>query len=378
MDESHVGVLLIADDREDAGRIEALLHQSTQVPVSIERAYSMHEGHAALTDREFDLVLFDLTVPDCRGRDSLRATQAVAGDAVVAVLADSPSERIENAVVREGAQDLVAKDRMRARSMRMLVDLTAEHVQRRQAEEELAEKSEQLQLAEEVQQRLYPATAPDLAGFDIGGSVYPANHVCGDYFDFFDFGRRRLGIALGDVCGHGLGAALPMIEIRSYLRALAGRVVDPGELLAGMNELLVASPTPRFVTLMVAALDETSRILTYGAAGHQGYLINDRGETDILESTGMPLGCISRTPFPNAPPRRLRSGDIVLLPTDGVQETLSPDQDLFGTERMLDVVRDSRSRSAGEIIAELHAAARRFAQHDQQLDDIAAVVVRAE
>ena len=191
MDESHVRVLLITDKRDDAKSIEAVIEQSSEIPLHVERAESMNDGHARLTDRDFDLVLFDLTVPDCHGRHSLRVTRAAAGDALVAVIADNPSEELAEDFVREGAQDLVAKDRPRARSMRTLIDLTAEHAQRRIAEEELAHKSQQLQLAEELQQRLYPAAAPELSGFDIDGRVYPAERVCGDYFDFFALGDDR-------------------------------------------------------------------------------------------------------------------------------------------------------------------------------------------
>ena len=167
-----------------------------------------------------------------------------------------------------------------------------------------------------------------------------------------------------------------MIEVRSYLRALVGRVVDPAEILAAMNDLLVHSPTPRFVTLMVGSLDEQSRVLRYASAGHQGYIMDKRGEIDLLSSTGLPLGCVRDVEYSNGMERMMHPGDVVLLPTDGIQETLSPHHDLFGTKRMLDVVHKNRSLPAADIIAALHAAALRFAQGAEQQDDIAAVVVK--
>ncbi len=130
------------------------------------------------------------------------------------------------------------------------------------------------------------------------------------------------------------------------------------------------------MTLLLCRLDTQSRSLTYAAAGHQGYLICADGAVQVLESTSIPLGFESHTTVPCGETIAFAPGDVLVLLTDGIEEAESPDQELFGVERALDVVRERRDLPAAEIVKSLLSAAHDFTQDEPQVDDITAVVVK--
>jgi PAS domain S-box-containing protein len=233
-----------------------------------------------------------------------------------------------------------------------------------------------IQAARIVQQALFPSDAPCLPGFDIAGAVRTAEHASGDFFDYISLGQNSLGVLVADVCGHGLGPALLAAQTQAYLRALAESHTDPGELLTQANRLFAKTDSERFVTMFLCRLDQETRSLVYAGAGHRGYLFHANGEVKVLKSPGLPLGVVDQFTMPSAPPLVLEVGDIILLPTDGIEEAFSPAHGLFGRDRMFEVVRNNREKSAAEIVETLLAAACRFGDGEPQMDDITAVVVK--
>ena len=130
------------------------------------------------------------------------------------------------------------------------------------------EREVEMRLARVVQQKLYPVRAPEIEGFDLAGAAFPADHTCGDYYDFVPFPDGRVGIAVGDVSGHGFGPALLMAETRAYLRSLSRTSSDLGQILRRLNRFLCQdTEDERFVTLMVTLLDPArgARVLERGA-----------------------------------------------------------------------------------------------------------------
>ncbi|MCY2994928.1 MAG: SpoIIE family protein phosphatase [Planctomycetota bacterium] len=241
---------------------------------------------------------------------------------------------------------------------------------------QLAAAHEQLRVARTIQQKFFPTVAPDLPGFEIGGASYPAEATGGDYFDYFPLSDGRVGVVLADVSGHGLGPALIMSQTRAYLRALLTRGLNVSELVTRLSDFLIEDGAEDyFVTLFLAQIDPRDQSLVYASAGHQCYLLGSADEVELLESTGMVLGAVPQS-VPQAEPRRLQPGQVVLFLTDGVQETAGPDEDYFGMERALAIVRANRDKSAREIVEELYLAARRFAQGRSQEDDITVVIVK--
>jgi PAS domain S-box-containing protein len=249
--------------------------------------------------------------------------------------------------------------------------------ERKRAERELRENQEQFRVAREIQQRLFPKSAPACPGFDIGGATFPAEATGGDYFDYLPMLQDRLGMVVGDVTGHGVGPALLMAETRAYLRVLAGRREDPGEILTRANAILAEDVgSERFVTLFLGRLDPKTRRFLYASAGHPaGYILGPQGAIKhILRRTGIPLGMKIDTQYIAAPEVSLAPGDLLLMLTDGIEETSAADGSLFGLERILQVIREQQARPAREIVQGLYEAVRAFAGHSPQLDDITLIV----
>jgi sigma-B regulation protein RsbU (phosphoserine phosphatase) len=262
---------------------------------------------------------------------------------------------------------------------RRFVGFIRDITERKRTERELRENHEQFQVAREIQQRLFPKSAPACPGFDISGSTFPAEATGGDYFDYLPMVHERLGVVVGDVTGHGVGPALLMAETRAYLRVLAGRREDVGEILTRANGILAEDVgSERFITLFLGRIDPQSRKFMYASAGHPaGYLLDAQGHVKkTLKRTGIPLGMKPDTQFTAAPEISLSSGDLILLLTDGIEETSAPDGSLFGLERILDTVRANREQPARQIVQTLYETVRAFANQAPQLDDITAIVIK--
>ena len=263
-------------------------------------------------------------------------------------------------------------------------DITAH----KRAEEELARAEAEFRIARCIQQKLFPTTTPRIAGMDIGsatfgfdisGASYPAEAIGGDYYDYLSLRDGCLGIAIGDVSGHGIGPALLMAEVRAYLRAFAHMNPEPGAVLRLVNGAILPDiEGDRFITMLLARLNPHSRCFSYASAGHStGYIFNTDGEVkQSLPSTSIPLGIMLECDFLATAPIHLDAGDLVLLLTDGIVEARAPDGSIFGTQRTLDLVRVYRDLPAREIVNNLYFAVRAFAQDQPQYDDITATVIK--
>ncbi len=264
---------------------------------------------------------------------------------------------------------------------KLFVGFIRDITERKRAERELRENQEQFRVAREIQQRLFPKAAPHVPSLDIAGASYPAEATGGDYFDYLPMLNGRLGIVVGDVTGHGIGPALLMAETRAYLRILAGRRENVGEILTRTNGVLAEDVgAERFVTLFMARLDPQARTLVYASAGHPaGYILNEAGEVkQTLPRTGVPLGIKPDTEYAESPEIPLAAGDLVLLLTDGIEESMSPDNSLFGIERVLEVVRANRAKPARDIVTTLYQTVRQFAKNTPQLDDVTTIIAKVQ
>ena len=247
-------------------------------------------------------------------------------------------------------------------------DLTLE----KQAEANRAE----LLAARAVQRSLLPSNGPCLPGFDIAGGLYPADNVSGDFFDFFSFPEKSVGILVADVSGHGLGPGLLMAQTQAHLRSIAEQCCDPGEILSRANRFFGRINSGHFVTTFLGRLDVAARSFVYAGAGHQGYLLSANGKVHVLKSTSTPLGVEEHWTLRPSPAVALEAGDIILLPTDGIEEAVDPNKNYFGRDRMFEVIRENAEKSAVRIIESLYSAARDFAGGQRQADDMTAVIVK--
>ena len=252
----------------------------------------------------------------------------------------------------------------------VLKDITE---QRKQREQEFY-----LQLASEVQQHLYRG-ADSAAGCDMAGITCPAHLTGGDYFDTISHPDGRVTVAIGDVSGHGVGAALVMAATRAYVRAFTRSEADAGSLLRNLNGVLTADLNGgRFVTLMLIQVDPRTRSIEYAGAGHlPSYLLRGAGGVElVMGSTGPPLGLLAEAEYATCGPIAYEDGDTIVLFTDGVTEAVNADGQEFGAERALETVRLRLRSSARELVEGLAGAVRTFCGEERQRDDITALVCK--
>lgn len=255
----------------------------------------------------------------------------------------------------------------------------AQFLGRRRAEQTVRERNHEFSLARRIQQGLQPKSMPVFPGFTFAAVSQSCQETGGDYYDFLSFVDSGVGIAIGDACGHGIGAALIMTETRALMHALVLDHTDPGTILALTNRCLVEDLAPEhFVTMFLARLDPGTRTLVYSNAGHPpGYVLDQLGKVrSILHSTGPPMGIEASMRFPTAPAITLLPGDILLLFTDGVTETCSPTESFFEIQRVLKVVRARRHEEPCEILGALYRAVGDFSGNQSPLDDVSAIIIK--
>jgi sigma-B regulation protein RsbU (phosphoserine phosphatase) len=238
-----------------------------------------------------------------------------------------------------------------------------------------------LESARRVQQNLFPRRLPRAPGWDIAGHCQPAESVGGDYYDLFEVAPGRLGVALGDVSGKGLGPAVVMAQLHGLARGLMP--ADPaslGPFAADLNERLAQSlPDSWFVTLFLAVVDLASGRLDYVNAGHPPALLQDPDcpTPAYLTTGGTALGAFPGECY-EVGQAMLRPGSLLAVFSDGLTEARNPDGEMFRAPRAAEVLHGARARPAGEVLAALRAAAERFTGSANQEDDLTLVVVRRE
>lgn len=241
-----------------------------------------------------------------------------------------------------------------------------------------------LALAKEVQQHLLPHSAPALSGFDIAGLSVYCDQIGGDYFDYIDLADgegERLGIAVGDVSGHGVASALLMTTVRALLRGHTGDSNDLSALMGHINGHLVEDAHGgRFMTLLYIVITSGSRTLRWASAGHDPFLVYDptTDAFDELTDGDIPLGIDADGRFSTFERDCLKDGRIVVAGTDGIWETRNTDGEMFGKHRLQDVVRRHARAPAVEICDAVWRSIADFRTGRSQEDDITLVIVKTE
>jgi sigma-B regulation protein RsbU (phosphoserine phosphatase) len=236
------------------------------------------------------------------------------------------------------------------------------------------------ELATRVQKDLMPPGSPLIEGFDIAGLSIHAETTGGDYYDYLPMADDLLCISIGECSGRGLAPAMFMASLRAYLRVLASSTTDVSDILSQVNTLITEDIGDEefIVTLMLFQIDDRTRSLRYASAGHQAFFIDRDGNVDVLHSTGMPLGLRDETVIPEGEPRKIRTGEILLLASDGVQKMASDSGEQFGTDRMLHLVKENRNLPSRIIASYLRKACTEFASSQFQHDDITIVIVKGD
>jgi putative ABC transport system permease protein len=241
-------------------------------------------------------------------------------------------------------------------------------------------------LASEVQRRLLPEAPPRAEGVEFAAASVPARRIGGDYYDFVELRDRGIGIALADVSGKGVAAALIMSVVQASLRLISSEGdVPPPRLVARMNEFIYRStPASKYATFFYAQLDEQRR-LRYVNAGHNApYLLragwrstagSAPSEIEELSTGGTVVGMFPEMEYEEATVE-LCSGDVLLIFTDGVPEAHNPENEEFGEERLQQLLRETAHLTANEISARLSDEMKEWIRDAEQYDDLTFVVMK--
>jgi membrane protease YdiL (CAAX protease family) len=241
----------------------------------------------------------------------------------------------------------------------------------------------ELEIARSVQLGLLPTTNPVIPGFDIAGICLPAKEVGGDYFDYINLGPDKLGIAIGDVSGKGVPAAIYMTLTKGILQSHADETISPKIVLGKVNRLLYRNIEKNsFVSMFYAVLDHKKLRLTFARAGHNpGILLSqDTRRTEFLNTDGIALGLeygeiFERTLKENT--IQIRRGDLLVFYTDGFTEAMNLHQQEYGEDRLVDLIINNRSGGAEDIITLLLSEIKAYIGEAEQHDDMTIVVVKA-
>jgi serine phosphatase RsbU (regulator of sigma subunit) len=235
----------------------------------------------------------------------------------------------------------------------------------------------ELEIARQVQARLFPQTLPPVSTLEYAGLCIQARQVGGDYYDFLNLGRDRLGLVIGDIAGKGMPAALLMANLQANLRSqCATALEEPERFLRSVNQLFRESTIDSaYATLLFAEYDDRTRRLRYANCGHlHGLLLREDGSLDRLEGTASVLGLFDDWDCSIAE-RDLRPGDLLALYTDGVTESFDAAGNEFGEARLLDALHRRRRLPTQALLEGIVDEVRRFSPHEQH-DDITLIVAR--
>jgi phosphoserine phosphatase RsbU/P len=238
----------------------------------------------------------------------------------------------------------------------------------------------ELEIAREVQQHLFPQHFPAIAGLDYSGLCRPAREVGGDYYDFLELPGEKLGVAIGDVSGKGIGASLMMASLGASLRGQAAVAENLTELIGRVNHLVYgASTANRYATFFYAEYNPANRQLSYVNAGHNSPVIvrgsNPGVEVFRLEASGPPVGLLPNSSYEQGS-FALETGDLLVLFTDGISESMNSEDEEWGEERLIDLAKTCVDAPAIDAMNRILAAAESFAAGAPQHDDMTVVVLR--
>jgi serine phosphatase RsbU (regulator of sigma subunit) len=235
-----------------------------------------------------------------------------------------------------------------------------------------------LHVAKEIQQGMLPTKTIERPKIEIAGFNRPCDETGGDYYDYIQMPDRRMGVIVGDVSGHGIGAALFMATARALLRAFTYKMADAGAVLREVNLFLDRDmPEGSFMTLFFGDLDTKSGAFRYASAGHNPVILFRRhnGSFEELNKTGPGLGLLPEAEYEMRETAPIRPGDILLLYTDGFPEAMNATKELFGVERMKTLLAGLRERAPAEIVQQFVRAVTEWTK-DNFDDDLTLVVVK--
>jgi sigma-B regulation protein RsbU (phosphoserine phosphatase) len=269
-------------------------------------------------------------------------------------------------------QSVGAQTGLALENSELLAKLTAEAAQRERI-------SRELEIAREVQDRLFPQDYPPVESVEYCGYCRPALGIGGDYYDFIHLKSGKLGIAIGDVSGKGVSAALLMSNLHASLRGQTmAQVADLATLMSNINVLIYeASTSNRYATFFYSEYDPHTRTLQYVNAGHNAPMLVRGGECIRLDAGGPVVGLLKQARYEQAS-CQLQPGDILVGYTDGISEAMTAADEEWGEERMLSAIRACREQKPRDMIGFMLREADTFTAGAPQYDDMTLSILKVK
>ncbi|MEK6281423.1 MAG: SpoIIE family protein phosphatase [Acidobacteriota bacterium] len=378
---------LIADDQPDiAIALRLLLRQAGYQTEAVSSPAAVLE---AIKQRDFDLVLMDLnyardTTSGQEGLDLITNIRNLDSDLPVVVLTGWGTVELAVEAMQRGVHDFVQKPWDNPRLLKTLhtqIELGRKRRKQVHLEAQSRQVSEKLEQdladAEEIQRALLPKELPRIQGVDIAVAWQPVRAVGGDYFDVLKFGEDHAGVCIADVAGKGMPAALLMSNVQAVVKSFASETLAPGELCAGVNSVVCENIVPnRFISCFYALLDMQKRKISYANAGHYPPMMARDGRCLRLTEGGPVLGV-----FPDQTYEQhvidVRSGDCLVLFTDGVTEARNVAGEEFGEDRLQELLVTGQRLSAAGLREKIMSAVTEFGEGNFD-DDVTLMVLRIE
>ena len=370
---SGTGRVLIADDQMQV--LDALQMLLGSCGFSTEAVTHPARVLQALETRQFDAVLMDLnyTRDTVKGGEGLELVSQIRSmDSLLPVVVMTAWSSVDLAVeaMRRGASDFIQKPwENRDLLQKLQNQLSWARVKRRAQRQ----RDEELREAREIQDNLLPKKLPEVAGYQVAAITQPLRFVGGDYYSVVRISERHTALCIADVAGKGLPAALLMSSLQAALKPLICQRLAPRELCHRLNRILCdLTPVGKFISFFYAVLDSVDNRLTYCNAGHNPpLLIRPDGASTELKAAGAVLGQFPRWLYEQSE-LQMRSGDKLLLFTDGLVEACNVEEESFGEHNVIRIARENSSSSAEELMSLLLRAA---SQHSGDFQDDASLIV---
>ncbi|HXK12067.1 MAG TPA: fused response regulator/phosphatase [Vicinamibacteria bacterium] len=370
-------ILIVDDAQANVDVLVNALRDEYKLSVAIDG-----EGALRSIEKSFpDLVLLDIVMPGIDGYEVCRRLRAAPGTRALPIMFLSSLEDVKDKTrgFEAGANDYVTKPfevlEVKARVRSLLEAKSYADAVREAAERDL-------RIAREIQMGILPADVPARVrgtGLDVHALLEPAQQVGGDLYEVLRLDDGRVMVAVGDVSGKGIPAALFMAVTMTLLRSMARQHAAPDEILRRVNdELLDQNPRQMFVTLQCLVFEPGGRRVSCASAGHHSAVLLSPGKPPrlVIQASGRVVGVLPANPI-EAESLELQPGETLVLFTDGVSEAFDPRQELFGEERLLAHLAKEPGGDAKETTLGVVAAVRRHAAGAKQSDDITVVSVRS-
>lgn len=372
-------LVLIVDDQPDSRRAleEILDHQGYQLEF-VEAGSEALDVAARLAP---DLILLDEQLADIDGVQVVRQLRGHAklADVPIVLMMTRVDRDARLRGLQSGADDLISRPLDRAEVRARVRSIT--RLNRYRHLQEAARYKADLETAAAVQRFLLPACPPDVPGLDICAGAEYCDQLGGDTYDFVRLPNGRLMVTIGDVAGHGVGPALLMAATQALVRREAVEVGEhPEKVLQRLNHYLAQTlEGVRFITMTILVWEAATKTIEWASAGHEPLVYYDAslGTCRSFRASNVPLGVDVEWKFVRGETLTVKPGDIAFLCTDGLVESTNEQGEMFGRERLAELLCAHAQESACEICRQLREALTSFCGGRPPLDDVTLCLLKS-